>query len=73
LEAAPTSLSGQENAMTIRMKRDRGQYPAPHEADVHPDEVANYRIGGWIPADPLDHDGDGGKGGSLPKTRRKRA
>lgn len=29
------------------MKRDPEQYPAPHIADVHPDEVDNYRVGGW--------------------------
>ena len=59
--------------MTVKMIRDAEQYPAPHEADVHPNEVENYRAGGFVPADPLDHDGDGEKGGSLPKTRRKKA
>lgn len=58
--------------MTIRMKRDPELYPAPHAADVHPSEVDNYRAGGWMPADPLDHDGDGQPGGSLPKARRKK-
>ena len=23
------------------------EYPEPHAADVHPDEVANYSQGGW--------------------------
>jgi hypothetical protein len=30
------------------MVRDPNQYPAPHAADVHPDEVDNYRAGGWL-------------------------
>ncbi len=51
---------------TIKMKRDPEAFPAPHFADVHPDEVENYRAGGFVPADPLDHDGDGKPGGSLP-------
>lgn len=51
----------------IKMTRDPELYPAPHEADVHPDEVENYRAGGFSPADPLDHDGDGKKGGSRKK------
>lgn len=28
----------------VKMVRDA---PWPHEADVHPDEVENYRVGGW--------------------------
>lgn len=54
----------------IKMTRDAEQYPAPHEVDVHPDEVENYRVGGFAPSDPLDHDADGKKGGSLPKAQR---
>lgn len=49
-------------ANTIKMQREDGK-----TADVHPDEVENYRAGGFEPADkadPLDHDGDGKKGGS---------
>lgn len=60
--------------MTIKMVRP-DSYPAPHRCDVHPAEVENYRVGGWVPADPLDHDGDGKPGGSLPgelSTRRRR-
>lgn len=65
---------GQERIMTIRMTRDPADHPAPHHADVHPDEVENYRAAGFAPADPLDHDGNGVKGGSLPKTApRKKA
>jgi hypothetical protein len=33
---------------TIKMARDPAQYPAPHEADVHPDEVENYRTAGFV-------------------------
>lgn len=52
---------------TITMTRDAEAFPAPHIADVHVDEVENYRAGGWVPADPLDHDGNGKKGGSRPR------
>lgn len=52
---------------TIKMQRDETQFPAPHVADVHESEVENYRAGGWVPADPLDHDGNGKKGGSRPR------
>lgn len=31
----------------VKMVRDAEQYDAPHEALVHPDEVNNYRPGGW--------------------------
>jgi len=31
----------------IKMVRDAEQYPKPHSADVHPDEVENYLAGGW--------------------------
>lgn len=30
----------------VRMVRNP-EYPEPHEADVHPDEVFNWRAGGW--------------------------
>jgi hypothetical protein len=33
----------------VRMQRDPDSYPAPHRADVHPDEVTNYAAGGWVP------------------------
>ncbi|HDL7917587.1 hypothetical protein AB8884_21580 [Yersinia enterocolitica] len=32
----------------VTMVRDEIAYPAPHEAQVHPDEVKNYYSGGWI-------------------------
>jgi hypothetical protein len=31
----------------VRMVRDASAFPAPHSADVHPDEVENFRAGGW--------------------------
>jgi hypothetical protein len=32
---------------TVKMRRDPELNPAPHEADVHPDEVAHFRAHGW--------------------------
>jgi hypothetical protein len=60
---------------TIRMTRDPS-HGEPLTADVHPDEVENFKEAGFevashktphVPADfaAFDHDGDGG--GSLPK------
>jgi len=31
----------------VKMSRDAEQHPAPHTADVHPDEVENFEAGGW--------------------------
>lgn len=31
----------------VKMARDPEIYPDPHTADVHPDEVENYRKGGF--------------------------
>ena len=31
----------------VHMTRDASAYPAPHAAEVHPDEVGNYTAGGW--------------------------
>lgn len=31
----------------VQMVRDPEIYPEPHSAQVHPDEVENYRPGGW--------------------------
>lgn len=53
----------------VRMVRDRDTNPAPFECDCHPSEVGNYMAGGWMVADPLDHDGDGKKGGSKRKAK----
>lgn len=33
---------------TVAMVRNPEEYPAPHSADVHPDEVQNYRVNGWV-------------------------
>lgn len=35
----------------VRMVRSADDYPEPHEAEVHPDEVANYAEGGWVIVD----------------------
>lgn len=35
----------------VSMKRDSDAYPEPHTAQVHPDEVENYQLGGWVHAD----------------------
>lgn len=37
-----------ERAGLVKMTRDPEFYPAPHSADVHPDEVGNYAAAGWI-------------------------
>lgn len=34
----------------VRMTRSADDYPEPHEADVHPDEVDNYAVAGWVVA-----------------------
>ncbi len=38
-------------ANLIKMVRG-SEWPEPHSADVHPDEVENYRVGGFEPANP---------------------
>lgn len=35
---------------TVRMKRDPEFYEAPNEADVHPDEVENWKMQNWVEA-----------------------
>jgi hypothetical protein len=45
-EPAPQD-EAQTEIQYVRMVRDPEAYPAPHEAQVHPDEVNNYRPGGW--------------------------
>ena len=35
----------------VLMVRDPEQYPAPHTAEVHPAEVENYAVGGWVVAE----------------------
>lgn len=44
---APIKTATKQDGGTVRMVRDAEQFPAPHVADVHPDEVENYRTGGW--------------------------
>lgn len=39
--------------MTVKMTRNAEQFPAPHEADVHPSEVENYAAAGWQIAEEL--------------------
>lgn len=36
-----------EEIKYVTMVRDPEQYPEPHSAEVHPNEVDNYRPGGW--------------------------
>lgn len=43
---APTKTPAKQESGTVRMVRS-ADYPAPHEAEVHPSEVENYRSGGW--------------------------
>jgi len=47
--AAPKADAPKKPAL-VRMVRDASVHPAPHTADVHPDEVANYALGGWAKA-----------------------
>jgi hypothetical protein len=35
----------------VKMVRDPEQFNAPHTALVHPNEVENYQLGGWVHAD----------------------
>lgn len=39
--------AAEEEIKFVTMVRDPEQYPEPHSAQVHPDEVDNYRPGGW--------------------------
>ncbi len=48
---ADTKTAATPKAATVKMIRDEEQFPeGPYTADVHPDEVENYRVGGWIEA-----------------------
>lgn len=40
-------LAGASVAALVAMHRDPAEYPAPHSADVHPNEVANFLAAGW--------------------------
>jgi hypothetical protein len=35
-------------ADTVKMVREAETNPKPHTADVHPDEVDNFKAGGWV-------------------------
>ena len=37
-----------KDAKTVRLVRDPGEYPPPHECDCHPAEVADFAAGGWV-------------------------
>jgi hypothetical protein len=39
--------AAQKAVKLVKMVRDPEEYPEPHEANVHPDEVGNYALGGW--------------------------
>ena len=47
-QSKPSGGTGQADAKLVRMVRDADAYPAPHSADVHPDEVENFAVGGWV-------------------------
>ncbi|MDF7658323.1 hypothetical protein PUG81_05025 [Erwiniaceae bacterium L1_54_6] len=38
----------QDEVKLVDMVRDEKNYPAPHTATVHPEEVVNYQLGGWV-------------------------
>jgi len=44
-------------AQTVRMVRNPDEYPAPHSADVHVDEVAAWQRHGWI-VEPKENGAD---------------
>lgn len=46
-EKAAVKEKVQSKSGPIKMIRDPEIYPAPHTVDVHPDEVENYKQGGW--------------------------
>lgn len=40
-------LASAATVALVAMYRDPAEFPPPHTADVHPDEVANFVAGGW--------------------------
>ena len=54
LEKPEDSESKTDNpaSSTVAMTRDDSRHPAPHTADVHPDEVANWQAAGWSVVEP---------------------
>lgn len=50
-ETIDQGTAGDDPAVVlVRMERD-ASYGEPTQADVHPDEVENFSIGGWYRAD----------------------
>lgn len=50
--AAADAVADAALSTTVQMVRDEPQFPnGPVTADVHPDEVANWAVHGWRPAD----------------------
>ena len=45
---ANTQELKQDEVKLVDMVRSEEAYPAPHTATVHPDEVVNYQLGGWV-------------------------
>ena len=43
-----TPPDGQPTVELVQMARDPEWYPAPHTADVHPNEVENFAGDGWV-------------------------
>ncbi len=56
---------------TIRLVRDAKEFPDSHEALVDSETIGTFLDAGWKRADPLDHDGDGKKGGAKPGRKAK--
>lgn len=52
---------------TIKMERDPEAYPAPHSADVHPEEVENFRLGGFVPVAGVEPAEDAAKPRGRPR------
>lgn len=46
-QQAEDGADQQASVQTVRMTRDPDLNPAPHEADVHPDEVDHWVAAGW--------------------------
>jgi len=61
-----------EPATVVRMVRDANAHPDSHEANVPSAAVAEFEALGWRLPDPLDHDGDGKKGGAKPAKAKRR-
>lgn len=38
---------------TVFMRRNSAMWPQPHTADVHPNEVENFKAAGFVEATPL--------------------